>query len=340
MIVPMVKHSDISLAEPLLSIVVPAYNESQGIEAFHQTLLQPVLDHLEKRLKEQYPDHQPYEVIYVNDGSSDDTLTKLQALAEGQPSLKVLNLSRNFGKEIATTAGIEVARGRAVLIMDADGQHPPACIPDFLDRWQAGAQVVVGVRSNDAGGFLKTQGSRFFYRILNSISESQTVPRSTDFRLLDRVVVDEFLRFKERNRITRGLIDWLGFKRDYLEFEAPDRLAGEASYSLPKLVSLALNSFTTMSVKPLFAFGYLGLIITLLTLLGGGAILVQQLLLGDPLGWKITGSAMLGIFLAFLVGILLIAQGILAIYLSHIYVQAQGRPLYVIDRTSSRNLED
>lgn len=340
MIVPMVKYSDMSLAAPFLSIVVPAYNESQGIEAFHQTLLQPVLDHLEKRLKEQYPDHQPYEVIYVNDGSSDDTLTKLQALAEGHPSLKVLNLSRNFGKEIATTAGIELARGRAVLIMDADGQHPPACIPDFLDRWQAGAQVVVGVRSNDAGGFLKTQGSRFFYRILNSISESQTIPRSTDFRLLDRVVVDEFLRFKERNRITRGLIDWLGFKRDYLEFEAPDRLAGEASYSLPKLVSLALNSFTTMSVKPLFAFGYLGLIITLLTLLGGGAILVQQLLLGDPLGWKITGSAMLGILLAFLVGILLIAQGILAIYLSHIYVQAQGRPLYVIDRTSSRNLED
>lgn len=340
MIVPVVEYFEGAPRSPILSIVVPAYNESQGIEAFHQTLLQPVLDQLEGRLKEQYPGQQPYEVIYVNDGSSDDTLTKLQALAEGQPSLKVLNLSRNFGKEIATTAGIEVARGRAVLIMDADGQHPPACIPDFLDRWQAGAQVVVGVRSNDAGGFLKTQGSRFFYRILNSISESQTVPRSTDFRLLDRVVVDEFLRFKERNRITRGLIDWLGFKRDYIEFEAPDRLAGEASYSLPKLVGLALNSFTTMSVKPLFAFGYLGLIITLLTLLSGGAILVQQLLLGDPLGWKITGSAMLGILLAFLVGILLIAQGILAIYLSHIYVQAQGRPLYVIDRTSSRNLED
>lgn len=114
MIVAMVKHSDTSLTEPLLSIVVPAYNESQGIEAFHQTLLQPVLDQLEGRLKEQYPGQQPYEVIYVNDGSSDDTLAKLQALAEGQSPLKVLNLSRNFGKEIATTAGIEVARGRAV----------------------------------------------------------------------------------------------------------------------------------------------------------------------------------------------------------------------------------
>ena len=249
-----------------------------------------------------------------------------------------LLLNKPLGKEIATTAGIEVALGQAVLIMDADGQHPPAYISDFLSRWEAGAQVVVGVRSNDAGGFFKTQGSRFFYRILNSISESQTVPRSTDFRLLDRVVVDEFLRFSERNRITRGLIDWLGFKRDYIEFEAPDRLAGEATYSMRKLVGLALNSFTTMSIKPLFAFGYLGLFITLLAFVAGLTIIVQQFLMGDPLGWDITGSAMVGILVAFLVGVLLVAQGILAIYLSHIYVQAQGRPLYVIDRTSSRNL--
>lgn len=138
MIVPMVKYSDMSLAAPFLSIVVPAYNESQGIEAFHQTLLQPVLDHLEKRLKEQYPDHQPYEVIYVNDGSSDDTLTKLQALAEGHPSLKVLNLSRNFGKEIATTAGIEFARGRASLSWTLMASTRP---PASLTSWTAGRPV-------------------------------------------------------------------------------------------------------------------------------------------------------------------------------------------------------
>lgn len=323
---------------PVLSIVVPAYNESAGIQTFHETLLLPALAAVTERLAERSMGADPYEIIYVNDGSTDDTLEKLQELAQGSTTTRVVNLSRNFGKEIATTAGIEVALGQAVLIMDADGQHPPAYISDFLSRWEAGVQVVVGVRSNDAGGFFKTQGSRFFYRILNSISESQTVPRSTDFRLLDRVVVDEFLRFSERNRITRGLIDWLGFKRDYIEFEAPDRLAGEATYSMRKLVGLALNSFTTMSIKPLFAFGYLGLFITLLAFVAGLTIIVQQFLMGDPLGWDITGSAMVGILVSFLVGVLLVAQGILAIYLSHIYVQAQGRPLYVIDRTSSRNL--
>lgn len=327
-----------SLAAPVLSIVVPAYNESAGIQTFHETLLLPALAAVTERLAERSMGADPYEIIYVNDGSTDNTLEKLQELAQGSTTTRVVNLSRNFGKEIATTAGIEVALGQAVLIMDADGQHPPAYISDFLSRWEAGAQVVVGVRSNDAGGFFKTQGSRFFYRIFNSISESQTVPRSTDFRLLDRVVVDEFLRFSERNRITRGLIDWLGFKRDYIEFEAPDRLAGEATYSMRKLVGLALNSFTTMSIKPLFAFGYLGLFITLLALIAGLTIIVQQFLMGDPLGWDITGSAMVGILVAFLVGVLLVAQGMLAIYLSHIYVQAQGRPLYVIDRTSSRNL--
>ena len=330
--------SHCSPVAPVLSIVVPAYNESAGIQTFHETLLLPALAAVAERLAERSMGADPYEIIYVNDGSTDNTLEKLQELAQGSATTRVVNLSRNFGKEIATTAGIEVALGQAVLIMDADGQHPPAYISDFLSRWEACAQVVVGVRSNDAGGFFKTQGSRFFYRILNSISESQTVPRSTDFRLLDRVVVDEFLRFSERNRITRGLIDWLGFKRDYIEFEAPDRLAGEATYSMRKLVGLALNSFTTMSIKPLFAFGYLGLFITLLAFVAGLMIIVQQFLMGDPLGWDITGSAMVGILVAFLIGVLLVAQGMLAIYLSHIYVQAQGRPLYVIDCTSSRNL--
>ncbi|QRZ61627.1 hypothetical protein [Rothia sp. ZJ932] len=164
------------------------------------------------------------------------------------------------------------------------------------------------------------------------------MPYSTDFRLIDRVVADEFLRFSERKRIARGLIDWLGFTRDYVEFEAPDRLAGEATYDMQKLVGLALNSFITMSIKPLFAFGYIGLFITLAAFIAGYAVIVQQFLLGDPLRWNITGSAMLGILVSFLVGVMLISQGIVAVYMSHIYMQAQGRPLFVIDRSTSRNL--
>lgn len=320
----------------VLSVVVPAYNESEGIRTFHEMLLIPALDEMREELSRL--GQVPYEVVYVNDGSSDSTLAELHALADQKENIRVVNLSRNFGKEIATTAGIEAATGQAVVMMDADGQHPPAYLPEFIRLWQGGAQVVVGVRSNDAGGFFKTQGSRYFYRILNSISDSQTVPRSTDYRLLDRGVVDEFLRLGERKRITRGLIDWLGFRREYIEFEAPERLAGEATYDMRKLVGLALNSFTTMSIKPLFIFGYLGVMITLVAFITGISIIVQQFMMGDPLGWDITGSAMVGILVAFLVGILLIAQGILAVYMSHIYVQAQGRPLYVVDRSSSRNL--
>lgn len=332
----MYSSSSLSQGTAVLSVVVPAYNESEGLRTFHETLLMPALEDLREELAA--PGYMPYEVIYVNDGSTDGTLTELHRLAEEYKSVRVVNLSRNFGKEIATTAGIEAATGQAVVMMDADGQHPPAYLLNFVEHWREGAQVVVGVRSNDAGGFFKTQGSRYFYRILNSISDSQTVPRSTDFRLLDRGVVDEFLRFGERKRITRGLIDWLGFTRQYIEFEAPDRLAGEATYDMRKLVGLALNSFTTMSIKPLFTFGYLGLFITLLAFIAGASIIVQQFIMGDPLGWNITGSAMVGILVAFLVGVLLIAQGILAVYMSHIYVQAQGRPLYVVDRSSSRNL--
>lgn len=320
----------------VLSVVVPAYNEGEGIRSFHDSLLMPALRQLKDVLA--VSGKNPYEIVYVNDGSTDTTLEKLQSIAETASYIKVVNLSRNFGKEVATTAGIEAASGQGVLIMDADGQHPPACIERFVDLWQKGHQVIVGVRSNDAGGFIKTQGSKLFYRVLNSISDQRTVPRSTDFRLLDREVVDAFLRFDERNRITRGLIDWLGFQREYVEFAAPDRLAGEATYSLRKLVGLALNSFITMSTKPLFAFGYLGLLITLLAALTGGVIILQQFLLGDPMGWDISGSAMVGILVTFLVGLLLVAQGMLAVYLSHIYVQAQGRPLYAVDRSSSRNL--
>lgn len=327
-----------------LSVVVPAYNESAGIEQFHRELLLPELEKLSGKLERlgEYRasagSPQPFEIIYVNDGSADDTAQKLQRIADEDPRVSLVNFSRNFGKEVATTAGIECSHGDAVIAMDADGQHPPAYLDEFLTKWQAGAQVVVGVRENNQGGVVKSLGSKYFYRILNTISDSQTVPCSTDFRLIDRRVVEEFRRMEERNRITRGLIDWLGFEREYVHFEAPERLAGEATYSVRKLFGLALNSFTTMSVKPLFAFGYMGAVITCLAFISGVTVIVEQLIMNDPLGWNFTGSAMLGILVTFLVGLILTAQGVVAIYLSHIYVQTQGRPLYVIDRKNSRNL--
>ncbi len=317
-------------APPEISVVLPAHNEQDGIAYFHAEVLVPAL---ETQLDA------PFEVVYVNDGSTDATLELLTEIADADSRVRVINLSRNFGKEVAVTAGIAQSRGGATVIMDADGQHPPALIGEFVAWWRAGAQVVVGVRqSNQREGMMKRIGSRSFYRLLNAISEMQTVPRSTDYRLIDSDVRREFLRFTERNRITRGLIDWLGFRRAYVEFDAPARIAGDASYTVGKLFGLAVTSFTTMSLRPLFFFGYVGVACTLLALLAGVFIGVEQFLLGDPLHLRFSGAALLGIFVTFMVGIVLTAQGMMAVYLAHIHAQAQNRPLYVVDRVGSRGL--
>lgn len=312
----------------MLSIVIPLYNEAAGIAAFHDEILMPVL---RKDAREKY------EIIYVNDGSDDETLEIITRTAEKQPNVRVVNLSRNFGKELATTAGISVSRGDAVLIMDGDGQHPPRLIPEFIEKWRAGAQVVVGVRaSNSHESLIKKWGSRLFYRFFNTSSGSKIIPRSTDFRLLDAVVRKEFLRCTERYRITRGLIDWLGFKRAYIAFDPPARLAGTASYRPSQLIKLAVNSFISLSIKPLFFFSVIGGAITLLSFVAGAFIVVEQLIMSDPLGLAFTGSAMLGVFISFLVGLVLLSQGILSMYLYNLQGQTQARPLFIIDETTSR----
>lgn len=314
----------------LLSVVVPAYNEAEGIEAFHSELLMPVLKKVSGG---------SYEVIYVNDGSNDSTLDKLVSLAKKDKAIKVVNLSRNFGKEIATTAGIFQSTGEATVILDADGQHPPAKLQEFVDKWKAGAQVVVGVRNKQwHEGFVKSVGSKVFYQLFNSASGAELVPRSTDYRLITSDVREEFKTFTERNRITRGLIDWLGFQRDYVYFDSPERIAGQANYKVSQLVKLAMNSFISLSLKPLFFFGWVGVTITMLSLTLGIFIFIEQIILGDPLGLGFTGSALLGIFMSFLIGLVLTSQAILAAYVSHIHTQTQSRPLFVIDRSGSVNL--
>lgn len=315
----------------LLSVVVPLYNESQGLDIFHNKILLPSVEKFANN---------SYEIIYVNDGSSDTTLEKLSFIAKENKRVKVVNLSRNFGKEIATTAGISIAKGEATIIMDGDGQHPPSLIGEFLDKWRNGAQVVIGVReSNKKEGFIKKFGSKIFYRLFNSTSGSEIIPRSTDFRLIDALVQNEFLHFTERHRITRGLIDWLGFKREYISFDSPARIAGEASYNTRQLIKLAMNSFISLSLKPLFIFGWIGVAITTISLIVGLFLLVEQVLLGDPVGLRFTGTALLVIFVSFLIGLVLTSQGIIAIYLSHVHSQTQNRPLFVIDIKHSLNLE-
>lgn len=311
------------MARTLISVIIPCYNEAANIGPFYKALRQAT---------QQLP--YDFEYIYVNDGSNDQTLAEIQSLGK---AVRVISLSRNFGKETATTAGIHSAKGDACLMIDADGQHPVQLIPEFIAKWQAGAQVVIGVwRGGGQAGLTKRLGSKLYYRLLKTTDGPTPIPGSTDFRLISRDVQQEFIRLTERNRITRGLIDWLGFQREYIYFKANPRLAGAPTYSLRKLTGLALNSFVSLSPRPLYFAIYCGAVILPLSILLG-LFSAIEMLIGDPLDLRITGSAYLVLLALFLIGLVLIAQGITAMYLAHIHDETKNRPLYVVDRRHSSN---
>lgn len=315
-----------------ISIVVPVHNEAPGLANFYSQLTKAV-----DQLKAQGHSHQ---IIFCNDGSTDDTTTVLQTLVKEDKHLSVISLSRNFGKEAALTAGIAQADGDATVILDGDGQHPIELIPDFVEAWKNGAKVVIGVRRNSASdGHFKRLGSRLFYRLFNRLSNQKLVPGSTDFRLIDASVQKAFLRLGESERITRGLIDWLGFEREYIYFDARNRESGTAQYNSSKLFKLASDSIVSLSALPLYISAGLGLLITPLALILGLTVLIEQIILEDPLNWNFTGTAMLGIVILFLVGIILICLGILSLYISHIHTQSQKRPLYIVDEDNSLRID-
>jgi dolichol-phosphate mannosyltransferase len=311
-----------------ISVVIPVHNESDGIIDFHQTMLLPVVKDLRQ-----------HEIIYVNDGSEDDSLSKLQNLASDSNQVKVINLSRNFGKEAALTAGIHLASGDAIITLDADGQQPPELIPEFINKWQNGAQIVTGIRNQyQKHSLVAKLGSKLFYFMLNLFGVKNVIPNSTDYRLMDKSVQAEFNKLTEHGRITRGLIDWLGFKQEYVHYDYHNRLAGKPSYNFRKLCHLAIDSFISLSAAPITIFGWVGITITIASSILGLFVIIQQWLMGDPLGMKWTGPTCLSIFIAFLVGLLLISQTIASHYNSRIYTEAKGRPLYIIDKKNSKNL--
>lgn len=321
----MPKQSDI-----LLSVVVPIYNESGGLTQFNKSLIAE----LDKNVPA------AYEVIYCDDGSSDDSTKIIQGFRQRNSEVKLLKLSRNFGKELATTAGLHAARGQAIITIDGDGQHPPELIGQFISKWRGGAKVVVGMRtSNQKEGWVKRYGSRLFYKFFNRFMGIKIVPGSTDYRLIDRVVQQEFVRMTERNRITRGLIDWLGYQRDYIKFDANPRLHGQAGYSFKKLFKLAIDSIVSLSISPLYISAYIGAVVLPLSVLIGLFMVIDSLV-GDPLNLNLTGSAYIVVLLLFLVGILLVSQGIIGLYLSHIHTETQNRPLYVINQDESEGLNE
>jgi len=316
---------------PQLSVVIPAHNEDKSLPTFYE--------HLHGVLQAQKG--LTYEIIFVDDGSTDDTRTLLTQFAKQNGDVRLICFPRNFGKEAATSAGIQHAHGEGILIMDADGQNPPELIPTFLQKWHDGARVVVGVRTaNQNEGWVKRYGSKLFYSLLKRMSNGDVIPRATDFRLIDRTVQQEFNTLTERNRMTRGLIDWLGYDRVIVEFVAKPRMAGEASYKFTKLFKLAISSFVSLTLAPLYAIAWTGSIITVLSLIAGLFVITEQLILHDPLGFKITGTAMLAILILFLIGLVLMSQGLMVLYISHIHAETQNRPLYIVDRKHSIGLKE
>jgi glycosyltransferase involved in cell wall biosynthesis len=307
------------MPQPHIAILIPAYNEAGNIPSLLHELT-AVLDGL--------PDY-AFTVLFVDDGSSDDTATLLEQATATDPRIGVIELSRNFGKEMALTAGLQALDADAVIIMDGDLQHPPRYIPELLAQWQAGFEVVSTRRVKiDEQPFARRAGSQLFYLLLNSISEFKMEPGTTDFRLLDRVAIEALQQFTERNRLFRGLIDWMGFKRTTIDFDAPARHAGTAHYSYRRLIRLALNSFMAFSLLPLKLAGYAGLFV--IVVFGG--------LLGFMLVDKFSGSNSFGFSnIAFVIvtnvimnGIVLSCIGLVALYIGHIHTEVIGRPLYII----------
>ena len=303
-----------------ITIVVPFYNEATNLKPLYDALIKHV-DKIVDKL----------EIIFVDDGSRDGSSEVVRKIQKKDKRVRLLRFSRNFGKEAATSAGLHAAHGKAAIVMDADLQHPPHLIPQFLEKWEQGQEVVVGVKhySKQASWF-KRKSSAAFYKMLSSISHTTITPHATDFRLIDRVVLDEFNKLSERNRMIRGLIDWLGFDRDYIYFTAAERHSGEASYSYRKLVGLAFNSLTSYSLFPLRLAGYIGVVILAFSGPMGVVAGLDRFVFNDPLGLNVSGTALLALLLTFLVGMVLASLGLVALYIAHIHAEVIDRPLYVL----------
>ena len=297
------------------SVVVPLYNE------------EAVIDETYKRIKAvMEAAGQPYEVIFVNDGSRDGTMAKARALADADPKLKILSFSRNFGHQTAITAGMDHARGCAVVVIDADMQDPPEVMTEMFAKWREGWQVVYGRRVSRKGETVfKKLTAKLFYRGLNAVSEIELPVDVGDFRLLDRHVIDALKTLPERNRYVRGLVTWVGFRQTFVDYERLERFAGESKYPLRRMIKLAADGVTAFSQKPLKLCNWVG---GLLCVSGAAAAVVQ--LVRGLLGHACSEAACWAAAILFAQGLALLCMGIQNAYLTRIYDESKARPLYIL----------
>ena len=308
------------MASPTLSIVAPAYNEERNIPAFLAAMI-PVLESI----------GETFEIIFVNDGSKDGTLGMLAAASSQDPRIKVVGLARNFGKDIALSAGLAHASGKAVIPIDCDLQHPPELVPQFVAKWREGYDMVIGVRSKrDEEGWLRRTLSQSYYKVMRSMTSVEIPPNAGDFRLLDRKILDVINKMPERHRFMKGIFAWPGFKVASIEFQANARANDtHSSWSFFKLWRFALDGLFSFSTAPLKLWTYIGV------LSAGGAFVYLVVTLIQKLFFGISapGYASLLIVLLFFNGLLLISNGIQGEYIARIFEEVKGRPLYVVGQT-------
>lgn len=321
--------NNVADSKKLIEIVIPVYNEEQNIIPLYEAIKSVTGEILNYN----------WRYIFVNDGSPDNSLLILRKLANLDSRVCVIDLSRNFGKEIALTAGVhEAENGHAVVCIDADLQHPPALIPLLIQEWENGAEIVATIRTGTHGQpFVRRLGSHVYYWLMANLSGLDMKSQTTDFRLYDKKVIAAFRHATERERMFRGIMDWMGFRRVYLEFRADARYSGDATYSYVKLLKLAVNSITSFSLWPLRLTGYLGLSIFSVS----GLLLIWMLAnYFLKTGLNYTPLAIIVVANTFLMGIVLMAIGLVALYIGVIHTEVINRPLYVIREKISVDLFD
>ena len=302
---------------PFISVIAPAFNEEGNIERFFQRTSE-VLSNLTDN----------YEIVFVNDGSKDSTMLVLAQLAEKHKQVKVISFSKNFGHQVAVSAGLDYVKGEAVVIIDTDLQDPPEVINDMLDSWQKGYEVINARRKTRKDGFFKVMTAKIFYRILN-ILVSHDIPEDVgDFRMLDRRAVDALKLIKEKERYIRGLTNWIGFEHDFVLYDRDERLSGKTHYPYRKMIQLALTAVFSFSSFPLKVANLLAFLFLII-----GAGVVGYALAVDFMGETIPGwTSQILIYISFSI-IQLFVLGIISEYIGRIYKQVQDRPMYIVSDT-------
>ncbi len=306
------------MPQPLISVIAPVHNEEMHLHELTRRLT-PLLREISD----------DFEIVYVNDGSSDRSVAIIEELHAADARIVLVDLARNFGKELAMLAGYDHAHGQAVVVIDSDLQTPPELIPEMVAKWRAGAQIVDAVRQHTEGqGPVRRSASIVFYWVMQRLANTQIVPNAVDFRLLDQVVVRELRRCRERHRFNRGLVSWVGFKRDHVTFVAADRADGASRWSVVRLFGYALDGVLAFSSAPLRVAGVAGLMISFLSLLYLVFLLFYRVFVGQPMAGYATIVG--GIFL--LGGVQLLTIWLLGEYVGRIYEEIKQRPLYITAR--------